>query len=184
MERLPRLAELIRMRSAIDGKIAKILNRPVHSGHFGEYVACTTLDIEPSPMARQKHYDGIFRSGSLTGRTVNVKYRTRHSGLLNLGSSTDPADHPDFYLAVEGPRMSPGSSAGAHAPLCVDVVYLFETQHLLKVLAERGIRPGAPINPGRALWDAAMIYPDSRNPLLRLTREQRDALSLFASTRQ
>jgi hypothetical protein len=151
MESLPALAALIRVRGCIDQQIAKIMNRPVHSGHFGEYVACTVLDIEPSAMARQKGYDGIFRSGALAGRTVNVKYRTRHSGLLNLGTSTDPDDHPDFYLAVEGPRISAGPSAGVHAPLCVDVVYLFESQELLKALAERGIRPGAPINPGRAL---------------------------------
>jgi hypothetical protein len=181
MESLPALAALIRERGAIDLEIAKILNRPVHSGHFGEFVASAIFDIEPSPTANQKGYDGYFRTGSLAGRTVNVKYRTRHRGMLNLGTSADPRDHPDFYLAVEGPRIPMGSTKGTNAPLCVDAVYLFESQHLLTALAARGIRPGAPTGVRRELWDASMIYPEARNPLLELTKEQREALSLFAS---
>ena len=41
MDDLPALANLLRQRNALDREIARILNRPVHSGHFGEYVAVT-----------------------------------------------------------------------------------------------------------------------------------------------
>ncbi len=181
MQHLTTLAALLKQRTAIDREIAAILNRPVHSGHFGEYVASAIFDIEPSLAANQKNYDGHFRTGSLAKRTVNVTYRTRHRGMLNLGTSTDPRDHPDFYLAAEGPRIPMGSTKGTHAPLCVEEVYLFESQQLLMALEAHGIRPGAPTSVRRELWDSAMIYPEARNPLLPLNQEQRDALALFTN---
>ena len=180
MENLTKLAELLRRRSVIDGEIAAILNRPVHSGHFGEYVASAIFRIELNTDARAKTHDGRFKDGPLAGRSVNVKYRTRHRGLLNLGSSTDLSHHPDFYLVLAGPKIAMGPTHATGAPLCVNAAYLIESRTLLAELAARGRRPGVGRSVPRSVWDAAMVFPEPRNPRLLLSREQRDALSLFA----
>jgi hypothetical protein len=39
---------------------------------------------------------------------------------------------------------------------------------------------GQVINPGRASWHAAMVYPKAHSPHLTLTDAQRDALRLLA----
>ncbi|MBA2598127.1 MAG: hypothetical protein H0V00_15995 [Chloroflexia bacterium] len=178
------MAELLRQRSTIDHEIATILKRPVHSGHFGEYVANAIFGIELNQSANAKSHDGRFTDGPMTGQSVNVKYQTRHRGLLNLGLSTDPEDHPDFYFVLTGPPISMGPTHDTFAPLCVDAVYLFESRSLLNELAVRGLQPGVARSVRRTLWDAAMIYPEARNPLLALNREQRAALALFAGEDQ
>ena len=180
MKDLKPLAELLRRRSVIDREIAAILNRPVHSGHFGEYVASTIFGIDLNPSANARSHDGHFTEGLLAGRSVNVKYATTRDGNLNLGASTDPAAHPDFYLVLTGPRVQAGTSRGAFASLAVHAVFLFESPRLLGALAARGLRPGPATSVRRVLWDEAMLYPEARNPQMLLSQEQRDALSLFA----
>lgn len=180
MEHLDSLAALLRERSAIDRQISLIINRPVHSGHFGEYVASVVLGIELRPAANEQGIDGHFSIGPLAGRTVNVKYRTRHRGLLNMKPSIDPENHPDFYLALAGPTIPMGSTGGTIAPLCINSLYLFESRPLLAELAVRGNRPGVGRSLPGAWWDAAMLFPFARSHLLRLTPEQQQALSLFA----
>ena len=180
MDTLSELANLIQQRSLIDREIAAILNRPVHSGHFGEYIASAVFGIELNADANTKSHDGYFQTGPLAGHTVNLKYRTVHRKMLNLGSSIDPADHPDFYLALTGPNAPAGPARGTVAPLCVNAAYLFDSHELLAALAERGMLPGAPIGLRQAVWDAAMVFPEPRNVRLELTQTQRDALTLFA----
>ena len=112
MDTLPAFADLMRRRNAIDAQIAALMNRPVHSGHLGEYVASAIFDIALHADARAKVSDGYFRRGLLAGRSVNVKYATKRDGNLNLGASLDPSDHSNFYLVLTGPKVAAGSSRG------------------------------------------------------------------------
>ena len=60
---------------------------------------------------------------------------------------------------------------------------MFESGPLLAALAAHGVDAhlqGRSINPGRAAWRAAMVYPEAQYPRLTLTDAQRDALRLFA----
>jgi hypothetical protein len=85
---------------------------------------------------------------------------------------------------LEGLTRPAGSSRGEHAPLCVAQAYVFESRPLLAALAARGVNAhlqGRSINPGRAAWRAAMVYPEGHYPRLTLTDGQRDALRLCAS---
>jgi hypothetical protein len=179
IQHLAKLADLIGKRNVIDAEIAAILSRPVHSGHFGEYVASVIFGIELNPSASAKSFDGRFRGGPLAGRSVNVKYGTTRDGNLNLGTSPNPGDHPDFYLVLTGPRATTGTSRGTTAPWTIHDVFLFESRQLLAALAARGIRPGTAASVRRELWDAATVFPEARNTQLPLAQEQRDALLLF-----
>jgi hypothetical protein len=183
LDDLSTLAALLEQRARIDQQIAAIFGRPVHPGHFGEFVASAIFGVELAPTATHKAHDGTFRSGPLAGATVNVKFRSRHTDLLNIAASADPRDHPACYLVLEGLTRPAGSSRGEHAPLCVAQAYLFESRPLLAALAARGVDAhlqGRSINPGRASWRAAMVYPEAHYPRLTLTDAQRDALRLFA----
>lgn len=146
MDQLAALADLIRQRSTIDHQIAAILNRPVHSGHFGEYVTSAIFGIELNDAANAKAIDGYFRNGPLEGRSVNVKYQTRHRGLLNLGVSTDPADHPDFYLVVTGTEQRQGSSGetteSAAASMALSPDGIVEAERAQRCAATRRHRLG------------------------------------------
>jgi hypothetical protein len=132
----------MRRRNALDREMAAILDRPVQSGHFGEYVAAAVFGIELNPAANAEGTDGTFTSGALSGNTVNVKYATKGYGLLNLSASDDVAAHPDLYLVLTGPRAAPATSRGTAAPWVIDAVYLFESRLLLTELADLGLRPG------------------------------------------
>jgi hypothetical protein len=60
---------------------------------------------------------------------------------------------------------------------------MFESRPLLAALAARGVDvhfQGRSINPRRASWRAAMVYPEAHYSRLILTDAQRDALRLFA----
>ena len=180
MNDLEKLATLIGRRNDIDREIAGVLGRPVHVGHLFEFVASQIFDIALNESASQKASDGVFRGGAIAGRTVNVKYTARHQGILNMGTSLESDTHPDFYLMLAGPRSAPGSSTNTQAPLCIESVYLFESSSLLNELLARGMRPGIARSIPRIVWEAAMIYPEARNPLLPLVPEQCSALGLFA----
>lgn len=184
MDRLARLADLVGQRSTIDREISAILGRPVHSGHFGEYVAGVVFGIDLNPSASARSHDGNFNDGALAGKTVNVKYATKRHGLLNLAASENLADHPDFYLVMTGPRVAPATSRGTVAPWVIHAVYLFESRQLLAVLATRGVRPGTATSVRRGLWEAAMVYPEARNQGLLMSEDQREALALFAGDRE
>ena len=85
--------------------------------------------------------------------------------------------------ALEGMTRPAGLSRGEHAPLCVAQAYVFESRPLLAALSVRGVDAhlqGRSINPGRAAWRAAMVYPEAHYPRLTLTDAQRDTLRLFA----
>ncbi len=173
------LASFIKIRNVVDEEIARTIGRPAHAGHIGEYVASAIFDIELMENAAHKAIDGHFRSGSLGGRSVNIKYGTRKDGLMNLVASLDPMHHPDDYLVLAGPSVGAISSRGLSAPWVIQQVFLFESTELLSKLATKGVKLGVGTSIRSALWSEAMIYPDPVNSRLAITDEQKQALQLF-----
>jgi len=65
---LAELALLLRKRNAIDAEIAQVIQRPMTSGHAGEWIAAQVFDIELESNAAMAAYDGHFRSGHWRAR--------------------------------------------------------------------------------------------------------------------
>jgi len=176
---LHQLAELLRQRALIDDQIAKLIGYPAHPGHIGEFIAAVIFDIGLNSSASQAAHDGFFRNSLLDGKSVNIKLYSTQSSLLDVVSSDNPSDHPDYYLVMTGPKGTGLSSKGTSAPLCIEAVYLFDAHVLLSQLIERGVKRGVATSVRKLIWDQAMIYPHPANALLPLTSEQRSMLSLF-----
>lgn len=166
------LAELLHRRNSLSDQIARLIGRPPERGHVGEFIAANVFDIDLHDSASHPGSDGVFRSGPLAGRSVNIKFYGAHDGLLDVATGTPP----DVYLVLTGPREPSGTSRGRTRPVVVAHVFLFEHE----ALVEAGVRPGAAASVRRSIWKAAQVHPTpSEDALLTLTREQRDTLSLF-----
>jgi hypothetical protein len=144
-------------------------------GHVGEYIAAQVFDIHLEHSASNKALDGFFASGPLAGRSVNVKWTAQHEGLLDMGQDS----HPDYYLVLAGPRSSAGPSRGVTRPWTIHYVFLLEADALVAELWERGTRIGVATSVRSHQWAAGELYPESRNPTLVLTTDQRAWLELF-----
>lgn len=179
---IEQLAELLKQRNEIDKFLSQLIGRPASPGHVGEFIAAEIFDIELHPSATTKASDGIFRSGPIGGRTVNVKLYGKRSSLLDLVSSPNPADHPDFYLVLTGPTSNATTSRGALLTTAIDNVYLFNSYDLVQEQLRRGVKLGIASSMVNRSWQAAMIYPTSINTQLVLNARQRELLSLFASS--
>jgi hypothetical protein len=59
---LAQVAALLRERNAIDVQLAQIMNRPMTSGHLGEWIATRVFDVELEASAVAAGIDGCFRS--------------------------------------------------------------------------------------------------------------------------
>lgn len=84
MDTLLKLSQLIKARNAIDDVIAGIINRPALVGHMGEYIAAKIFNIKLCESATSKGIDGVFTSGELQGKSVNVKYYGKEEHLLDI----------------------------------------------------------------------------------------------------
>lgn len=180
VERLRELARLLAQRNAIDKQIANLIGRPAQLGHLGEFVAAAIFDIELEPSAANKGYDGRFRSGSLAGRTVDIKTYGKREGLIDLRVS----DLPDFYLVLTGPSAPAESSRGASRPWVIEGIYLFDARSLVEALKRRGVKIGVASSVAQQYWQAAEIFPAGRNPSMSLSTEQRESLLLFSGRNQ
>lgn len=177
MNDLTELAELIRAKNAIDTLIARRVGRPAHIGHVGEFLASAIFNIQLEESATARAIDGRFVDGPLAGRTVNVKWFTKHDGLLDINEDTSL----DYYLVFRGPKTPPASSRGTIAPWVIDYVFLLDAQHLFENLRARNVkiqRHGA-TGIVSFLWEQAEIYPVQRNATLILSDIQRAQLALF-----
>jgi hypothetical protein len=85
---LAQVATLLRERNAIDVELARLINRPMTSGHLGEWIAAQIFNIQLEATAVAAGVDGRFRSGPLQGRTVNIKWYLKREGLLDMTQST------------------------------------------------------------------------------------------------
>ncbi|MEU8211583.1 hypothetical protein AB0B85_20580 [Micromonospora sp. NPDC049044] len=172
-EKLHQLAALLQARDDLDARIAALTGRSARPGDIGEFIAAQVFDIELAGTAVQAGYDGVFRSGPLAGRTVNVKtYGDVFTGI-------DISPHPcDVYLIFSGPTRPLG--AVRHHRWQIAAAYLFDTPRLLETLVSRGVKVGIATSIRRADLDGARIFPGTNGtPLLRLTPEQTALLNLF-----
>jgi hypothetical protein len=179
-EPVARIAALLQERNSIDASIAKIIDRPVTAGHLGEWIASQIFDITLEESAATQGFDGRFRSGTLRGCTVNIKWYMKRTGLL------DTTEFPglDYYLVLTGPPSPAGSSRGITRPWCIQAVFLFEAHQVRTGQAARGVRSGIASSVIKKHWDAAEIYPQARNTLLTATPEQVQMLRMFPAPAQ
>ena len=171
---LSQLANLLRDRSVIDAKMAKLIQRPAERGHLGEYIASIIFDIELNRLANQNVIDGHFMSGVLKGRSVNVKWYGLQERIIDL----HPDSCPDYFLVFTGPKSASVSSVGGKRPLVIDKVFLFAGPALINGLKKRGRAPGKASYVLNNLWDEAEIYPKS-SPAMKLTKIQQKSLAMF-----
>jgi len=177
---LRRIAALLEDRNRIDGAIAALIQRPMTSGHLGEWIAAEILDIALEKSATAAALDGYFRSGPLQQRSVNVKWYLQQEGTVDL---TSPA-MPDDYLVMTGPASAAMSSHGRTRPWRIDSVYLFDATGLRDDLLARGRKVGTASSVRTELWAQAEIFPKAVNPRWVLTEDQVEALQLFALAAQ
>jgi len=176
MEQLRELAGLLAERNAVDARIGAIIGRPAHIGHIGEYLAAAIFDLALHTSAVHPGSDGHFRSGPLSGRSVNVKWYAKLEGLLDI----NPLHLADYSLVLTGPRQAAASSRGLLRPVALHAVYLFDLPVLVDDLRRRSLKMGVATSVRCGLWDQAEVYPASGNPTLPLTSEQRAVLAMFA----
>jgi hypothetical protein len=166
------VADLLRARNAIDTGLARIVQRPMASGHLGEWLASRIFDIELEQVAVTPAFDGRFRSGCLQGKTVNIKWYLKREGLLDLTESPIL----DYYLVMTGPSSAAVSSKGTVRPWCIEAVYLFDAHQLHAEQHARGVKLGIASSVRQQQWAAAEIYSTTTNLL---TPRQVDLLKLF-----
>jgi hypothetical protein len=172
MDALSRLADLLRRRNEIDADIANVIGRPAERGHVGEFIAAAVFDIALHDSATHAGSDGVFRSGRLAGRSVNVKLYGAQEALLDVKK-----EHaPDIYLVLTGPVRAAMSSRGLTRPLVIQHVYVFEHAALVGA----GVKPGVAASVRKALWAAAEVWPGRGDAaLLDVTPAQAASLELF-----
>ena len=173
---LQRVAELLHERDRIDDQIAAIMERPMTSGHLGEWIAAQVFDIELERSATTTAFNGRFRSGPLQGRTVNVKWYLKREGLLDMTTSEALND----YLVLTGRVSAAVSSHGRTRPWCIVSVYLFDAHGLRAEMLARGRSIGTASSIRTELWNQAEIYPKPANTRMLLSDRQVEALKLFA----
>lgn len=175
MNELQELASLIKQRNQIDSLISVIINRPAIIGHTGEYIASRIFGIRLAESASHKGIDGYFTDGSLQGRSVNIKWYTKKTGLLDI----NPDCLPDYFLVMTGGKGSAVSSKGKTLPWCIKHVYLFDAAELVNELAARGVGIGIATSVKKDMWEQAEIYPVQRNRLFEVNEEMARQLRLF-----
>jgi hypothetical protein len=157
---LAQAAALLHERNAIDAELAQLMQRPMTSGHLGEWIAAQVFDIELEASAVAASIDGRFRSGPLQGRSVNIKWYLKREGLLDTTESTAL----DYYLVLTGPPIAAASSRGTTRPWCIEAVFLFDARQLRSEQAMRGVKRGTASSVIKHQWAAAEIYPSASNP--------------------
>jgi hypothetical protein len=174
-QQVRQIAELLRERNALDELIEAVIQRPMATGHLGEWVAARIFGIELELSAVATAIDGRFVSDPLRGRTVNVKWYLKREGILDVTAS----DALDYYLVMTGPAAAAMSSRGGTRPWCIESVYLFDARRLLDELRARGVKIGVATSVRAAQWAAVEIFPRASNPLLAVRPDQADLLRLF-----
>ena len=177
MNELERIADLLYRRNKIDLALSEIIGRPCQRGHLGEFIASKIFKIKLEVSAAAKGIDGVFVDGPLIGKTVNVKFYGKQEGILDI--SLD--NLANYYLVLTGPKSAPKSSRGYSRPLIISNVYLFDIKKLVDILRKRGIKIGIATSVAKAYWSDAEIYPQLRNNILELDKQQVKLLNLFSS---
>ena len=169
------LAAIIKQRNRVAKEIAIHIGRPALIGHVGEYIASLIFDIQLAESASQKSIDGYFQTGSLAGKSVDVKWYGKREGLLDM--KDDPI--LDYYLVLTGPKTTATSSRFKLRPWIISSVYLFDAKTLVSELKAAGRKIGVATSVKQVYWNRAEIYPRQQNSALNLTHEQREMIALF-----
>ena len=172
---MERLAKLIQDRNKTSEEIAKIINRPALNSHIGEYIASQIFDISLNESANVKGIDGLFKSGSLRGKSVNVKLYGKQENILDIS----PGYLADYYLVLSGDTGDLLSSRGKTRPLNISQVFLFNMNELMNSLRSSGVKIGVATSVRKSEWEKAMVYPVKNNMELVLSKEQVGLLRLF-----
>ena len=177
------LAEAVRRKNLADRPIARLIGKPAFPGHFGEFVAAQVFDIELNRGAANPGFDGRFRSGELAGKSVNIKFYTKHDRLLDM--TEEGKAGPDYYLVMTGPKKRAQSLLGRNRPWVIESVFLFEAEALVRELKAQNPekRIGLATHVYVKLWRKATIYPNGESPLIQITTARRRWLRLFSATR-
>ena len=157
---LARAATLLRERNTIDAELASLIQRPMTSGHLGEWIAAQIFDIELEPSASAAGIDGRFRSGALQDRTVNIKWYLKREGLLDTTESTALDD----YLVLAGPPSAAVSSHGTTRPWCIQAVFLFDARQLRSEQTARGVKQGVASSVTKQQWAPPRSIPQPPTP--------------------
>ena len=177
MTGLEKLVTLLSELNSIGEKISGITQRPATIGHTGEYITAEIFDIELEESANPKGFDGRFRSGSLGGRTVNVKWYGKLEYMLDI----NPDALPDFFLVMTGPKALEMTSKGGIRPWLIDYVFLFNAAELMIELNARGVKIGIATSVQKHEWQNSEIYPNKRSMVYRMTDDQMGKLLAFGS---
>lgn len=169
------LAELIKQRNEICRRIAAIVGRPALFGHVGEFIASNIFDIQLEESASRKAIDGYFSTGTLAGKSVNVKWYGKQESILDITSNS----LPDYYLVMTGQKSSATSSRGGIRPWLIEHVYLFDSVSLVSDLSRRNLKIGIATSVRKSYWENAEIYPRQKNHNYIITEEQKEMLQLF-----
>ena len=175
MDELKTLGELIKTKNGIESQISQIIGRPGLQGHMGEFIAGKIFDLELHEDATKRGNDGVFKSGQLAGKNVNIKWYAKRENSLDI-NSVDPAE---YYMVLTGPKSSMGSSRGSDRPLVINHVFLFESEKLISQLKKRAVKIGITTSITQEQWNDAEIFPNQRNNLLLVTEKQKDLLGYF-----
>jgi hypothetical protein len=160
------IAMLLRQRHEADARIADIIGRPASSAQLASFIAADVLDLEP--VGDDPAIDGWFRTGPLTGHTVNVRHYPRDRVPLDLAESDDL----DHYLVLTGSARS----------WSIDRVYLFNAPELITGLRAHFRRIGTATGVGEAYWRAAELHPSPANQAFALSAGQTAAFDAFRSS--
>ena len=177
MNDLEKLASEISKMNSIGDKISEITQRPATIGHTGEYIAAEIFDIELEESANAKGIDDHFRSGTLAGRTVNVKWYSKLEYMLDI----NPDALPDFFLVMTGPKAVEPTSKGGIRPWLIDYVFLFNAAELMIELKARGVKIGIATSVRKHEWQNSEIYPNKRSMVYRMTDDQMGKVLAFGS---
>jgi len=177
MSNLENLAHLLKQRNVIAQQITDIIGRPAQIGHIGEHIAAEIFGIELAKSAIHKGSDGVFRSGSLAGKTVNIKWYGKLESILDIREDAVP----DYFLVLTGPKSQVMTSRGEARLWCIEFVFLFEVAELLPSLRARGIQIRIATSVTKETWKNSEIFPAQNNKALVLTDEQRSKLKLFGT---
>ncbi len=177
MSDLDKLSGLLSEMNSLGERISEITQRPATIWHTGEYIASVIFDIELEESASEKGFDGRFRSGSMAGRTVNIKWYSKLEYMLDI----TPDFLPNYYLVMTGPKEQAASSRGEIRPWLINHVSLFNAAELLIELKARGVNIGVATSVRKHEWQAAEIYPNKRSMVYRMTEDQMGMVLAFGS---
>lgn len=71
-----------------------LVGRPCQIGHVGKWIAARIFDIELHESAVAPGSDGVFRSGPLVDRSVNVKWYGLEESILDMHAGVGPDTYP------------------------------------------------------------------------------------------